>query len=85
LSRGFICSLIGVAFTLLAWYGPWEWPAWPAFALLDLAFGTGRGYHELSNGGRAAVLVALIAANVGFWAAVAAALITVVGKARYRQ
>ncbi len=53
--------------TLLAWYGPWEWPAWPAFAVKDVIFGTGSGYLELPNAGRGAVIVGLIAVNVAFW------------------
>ena len=74
-SRAFVCSLAGIAMTLLAWFGPWEWPAWPAFAVLQAAFGSGGGYHELSHEGRAAVLVLLIVVNVGFWGLVSAGLI----------
>jgi hypothetical protein len=69
LSRGFVCSLFGIAMTLFAWYGPWEWPAWPAFTAVDLFFGHG-GYSELPFAQRAAVLVGLIVLNVGSWAAV---------------
>jgi hypothetical protein len=70
-SRGFISALIGVAMTLLAWYGPWEWPAWPAFTVIRVVFGTGDPYQDLSYSARAAVLTGLIIVNVGFWAAIA--------------
>ncbi|HEX6177192.1 MAG TPA: hypothetical protein VF057_02445 [Thermoanaerobaculia bacterium] len=74
-SRAFVCSLIGIGMTLLAWFGPWAWPAWPAFASLEVAFGSGGGYHELSSDGRAAVLVILIVVNVAFWALISAAVL----------
>lgn len=75
MSRGFICVLIGVAMTLLAWYGPWEWPAWPAFTLIRIVFGSGDPYQELSYPARAAVLTGLIIVNVGFWAACSAGVL----------
>ena len=71
MSRGFICSLAGIAVTVLSWFGPWAWPAFPAFALLDLVFGDGAGYHELEPGGRGAVIVALIVFNSAVWAGIA--------------
>lgn len=70
MSRGFLSSLGGIALTLLAWYGPWEWPAWPAFAVIHLVFGTGGWYLELPFAQRAVVIVLLIAINVGAWGAV---------------
>ncbi|HUP50220.1 MAG TPA: hypothetical protein VNA04_15685 [Thermoanaerobaculia bacterium] len=70
MSRGFVCSLAGVALTILAWYGPWAWPAWPAFTVLHIVFGSGGGYHDLDPAGRGAVIVALIIVNVAFWGAV---------------
>lgn len=66
-SRGFASALGGIAMTLFAWYGPWAWPAWPAFTAIDLLFGKG-GYAELPYAQRAATLVGLIVANSGFWA-----------------
>jgi hypothetical protein len=73
-SRGFVCSLFGIAMTVFSWYGPWEWPAWPAFALLHLVFGSGAAWQELPYGQRAAVVIVLIIINSGFWALLAAAV-----------
>jgi hypothetical protein len=66
-SRSFVSALSGIAMTLLAWYGPWAWPAWPAFTALRLAFGTGEVYDEMTNAWRAVVVVALIVINIAFW------------------
>lgn len=66
MSRGFLAALGGLGMTLLAWYGPWAWPAWPAFTALDLAFGKG-GFTDLPYAEKGAVVVALIAINVAFW------------------
>ncbi|MGZ7042070.1 MAG: hypothetical protein ACXVH7_09800, partial [Thermoanaerobaculia bacterium] len=73
-SRGFVCSLLGIGMTVFSWYGPWAWPAWPAFTVLHLVFGTGAAWQELPYGQRAAVVVVLIIINSGFWALLAAAL-----------
>ena len=57
-SAGFVAAIAGVAMTIFAWYGPWEWPAWPAFAVQQLVFGkAGADYSELPFAGRAATLV----------------------------
>ena len=74
MSRAFICCLIGIAMTLFAWFGPWEWPAWPAFTVLAIAFDGNDAYQELPHAARAAVLIALIIVNSGFWALVSAVL-----------
>jgi hypothetical protein len=74
MSRSFTCILIGLAMTLFSWYGPWAWPAAPAFAALHLVFGNGASWQELPYAGRGAVLVALIAINSGCWALVAASI-----------
>ncbi|GAC1429108.1 MAG: hypothetical protein NVSMB68_01270 [Thermoanaerobaculia bacterium] len=73
MSRGFISSLIGLAVTLLSWYGPWAWPAWPAFTAIDLVFGH-TGFAEYSFAIRSAIVVMLIVLNVSFWAVVAYAV-----------
>jgi len=69
ISGGFAAALFGIAMTLLSWYGPWAWPAWPALTTLHLLFGS--GFDELPYNGRAAVVVMLIVINVGFWGGVA--------------
>lgn len=71
LSRGFICAVIGVAMTILSWYGPWSWPAWPALGVMALIFGTHTSFADLPYAVRGAFMVVLIAVNIGAWAAVA--------------
>lgn len=66
LSRGFVCMLIGFAMTLFAWFGPWEWPAAPAFLVLKQFFGG--DYAGFPTMKRALVLLLLIVVNVGTWA-----------------
>lgn len=70
MSRGFLCSLLGLGMTLFSWYGPWAWPAWPAFTAIDLVFGHS-GFSEYPFGVRSAIVVLLIVWNVAFWAVVA--------------
>jgi hypothetical protein len=71
MSRGFLASLIGIAMTLFAWFGPWAWPAWPAFTVIDLVFGSNTAFAELPTATRAATLTILIIVNAGFWASLA--------------
>jgi hypothetical protein len=67
-SRGFIAALGGIAMTLLAWFGSWAWPGWPAsFAIDLLGFAD---FAELPRFAKSAVVVLLIIINVGTWAAV---------------
>ena len=70
MSRGFVSAIIGIGMTLFAWYGPWAWPAWPAFTAIESIFGQG-GFADLPYAERSAVLVALIILNVGSWGVVA--------------
>jgi hypothetical protein len=81
MSRSFLSLLTGIAMTVFSWYGPWEWPAWPAFTAVRLLFGRG-GYDDLPFAQKATVLVGLIVLNVTFWAAVVAVIAA--GFARYR-
>jgi hypothetical protein len=69
MSRGFIAALGGIAMTLLAWFGSWAWPGWPASLALDL-LGRFRDFPELPRIVKASVIVLLIIINVGVWAAV---------------
>ena len=68
-SRGFVATLGGVAMTLLAWFGSWAWPGWPASVALDLLRGFA-SFPELPHAGKASFVVLLIIINVGVWAAV---------------
>jgi hypothetical protein len=68
-SRGFIAALGGIGMTLLAWYGSWAWPGWPASMALDL-LGRFADFPDLSHLLKSIVIVTLIAINVGAWAAV---------------
>lgn len=65
MSRGFIATLIGIGITIASWFSPWEWPAWPALTLLSIAHRPG------TYGGRALLVIVLIAVNAAFWAAIA--------------
>ena len=64
--------MAGIAITVLAWFGPWAWPAWPALVLLDLAFSPPRSLASLPFGIRSAVVVVLMGINVGFWGVICA-------------
>lgn len=69
LSRGFIAALAGIAMTLFAWFGPWAWPAWPAFIVIDFVFGSNSAFGELPFATRAVSVTMLIVANAAFWGA----------------
>ena len=68
MSRGFIAALAGIAITLLAWFGPWAWPGWPALTIIDLVFGSNTAFAELPLAARAITVTLLIIVNVTFWA-----------------
>ena len=76
ISGGFAAALFGIAMTILSWYGPWEWPAWPALAVLHLAFGN--GFDDLPYNERATVVVLLIAVNIAAWGCVARGIAAIV-------
>jgi hypothetical protein len=80
----FVCILIAVLITVVGYFGIWEWPAWPAFAVLYMVFGAGDPWLELSTSARAAVLVGLIAINIATWTAVVWALWKLVALCRGR-
>jgi hypothetical protein len=79
MSRSFISALIGLAMTLLAWYGPWAWPAWPAFTAISLVFGR-TGFADYPFAVRSAIVVLLIVLNVSFWGAIAYGLMRLVAR-----
>jgi hypothetical protein len=70
ISRGFAAAILGLGVTLLAWFGSWEWPAWPAFTVLHLFFPRG-GFGDISFRLRSAVVVVLMIVNVSFWGVLA--------------
>ena len=77
-SRGFIAALAGIAMTLLAWFGSWAWPGWPASTAIDLlGFAD---FAELPRVAKSAVVVLLIIINVGTWAVVLRAAMLLVRK-----
>lgn len=78
MSRGFVCALIGLAMTLFAWYGPWAWPAWPAFSAITLVFGRS-GFAEYPFALRSAIVVLLIVLNVSVWGGIAYAVMRFTG------
>lgn len=82
MSRGFVAALAGIGLTLLSWFGPWEWPAWPAFALIRLVYGTQSNFADLPFGTRAAFVVLLIIVNVGTWALAVAAAVALARQGR---
>lgn len=68
-SRGFIAALGGVGMTLLAWFGSWAWPGWPASVAIDL-LERFADFPDLSRPAKSVVVVLLIIINVGTWAGV---------------
>ena len=67
ISRGFIAALAGIGMTLLAWFGSWAWPGWPASLALDI-LGRFSSFPDLPRGAKVATVVMLIIINVGTWA-----------------
>ena len=78
LSRGFLAALGGIAMTLLAWFGSWAWPGWPAsFAIDLLGFAD---FAELPRLAKSSIVVLLIIINVGTWAIILRAAMLLVRK-----
>lgn len=84
MSRGFIATLGGIALTLLAWFGSWVWPGWPASIALD-ALGHYAAFPDLPRGAKIVTVVALIVINVGTWAVVIRALMQLLPKSFIRR
>ncbi|HEV7426672.1 MAG TPA: hypothetical protein VGQ46_09920 [Thermoanaerobaculia bacterium] len=78
-SRGFIAALGGIGMTLLAWFGSWAWPGWPASFAIDL-LGRVADFSELPRLTKSIVVVLLIIINVGTWAAAFRAAMLLVRK-----
>ncbi|HEX9405832.1 MAG TPA: hypothetical protein VF975_00840 [Thermoanaerobaculia bacterium] len=78
MSRGFLCTMVGIAMTLFSWFSPWAWPAWPALTTMRILVGTQTSFADLPYAARGAMIVLLIAINVAFWAAVARLLSRIV-------
>jgi hypothetical protein len=84
MSRGFIATLGGVALTLLAWFGSWVWPGWPASLALD-ALGQYSAFPDLPRAAKVIVVIALIVINVGTWGLVIRALMQLLPKSLIRR
>jgi hypothetical protein len=70
MSLGFRCALLGIGLTLLAWFGPWDWPGWPARTVLEFVlarYAPSRADSLYKGIG----MTLLIVINVGFWALLA--------------
>jgi hypothetical protein len=83
ISRGFIAALCGIAMTLLAWFGSWAWPGWPASLALDV-LGRFSSFADLPRTAKASVVVILIVINVGTWALLVRAAMEVLARRRAR-
>ena len=81
MSRGFLAAMAGLAMTLFAWFGPWAWPAWPAFEVIHLMFGRA-GFDDLPHTQKALLVVALIVVNSSFWAFLVFAVLRAVSRMR---
>jgi hypothetical protein len=75
-SRGFACSLAGIAVTAFSWISPWAWPAWPALALMRYVFES--TFADQSYTTRGAIVLLLIVINSAVWGATFYALTVVV-------
>jgi len=68
MSKGFLSALAGVGFTLLGWYGPWEWPSWPGIVVFDALVAPTGALAEGPMLVRGSIVFLLIAVNVAAWA-----------------
>jgi hypothetical protein len=84
MSRGFIATLGGIALTLLAWFGSWVWPGWPASIALDV-LGHYAAFPDLPRATKIVTVVALLVINVGTWAVVIRALMQLLPKPFIRR
>jgi hypothetical protein len=83
MSLGFRCALTGVALTLLAWFGPWDWPGWPARTVLDFALERWAPSRATSLH-KGIGMTMLIVINVGFWALLLRGVVVLVSRMRRR-
>jgi len=79
ISRGFIAAMGGIGMTLLAWFGSWAWPGWPASLALDV-LGKYAEFPDLPRPVKATAVVLLIIINVGVWGGVIRAAMLLVPK-----
>lgn len=76
LSRGFVSALAGIAISLLAWRGPWAWPAWPTVVATELVFSPERDFSDLGLPGQTLAIVGLMTLNIATWALIVWTLAT---------
>jgi hypothetical protein len=79
ISRGFIAAMGGIGMTLLAWFGSWAWPGWPASLALDV-LGKYADFPDLPRPVKATAVVLLIIINVGVWGGVIRAAMLLIPK-----
>jgi len=84
-SNGFLQAIFGILVTILAWFGPWSWPAWPARVVMSIAFTPERPFADLSYAARSAVVVGVITLNVACWGLAARFVVALRRKLRGNQ
>ena len=66
MSRGFLCTLIGLLVTAMGYLGLWQWAAWPAYATIDLVWGEDP-FSDLTFPQRISLVTALLLLCTSVW------------------
>ena len=69
-SRGFSCTLAGVAITVFAWFSPWLWPGWPGVPVMGYIT-TRYDFVAWPYATKGATIVVVMILNIAWWALVA--------------
>jgi len=82
MSRGFACTLAGIAVSIFAWFSPWLWPGLPAVAVMQLV----TRYTDIDEQRyRSLIFITLLVLNVATWALVAYALTRAAARLRHAK